>query len=76
MLKMKMTFDLQSKMEVIEACFILVTFALFFSNAFSLFPKFPLRTYSPWKITRQGIGVRDHTPEFSFRFTFPRCCHA
>jgi len=38
MLKMKMTFDLQSKMEVIEACFILVTFALFFSNAFSLFP--------------------------------------
>jgi len=28
-----MTFDLQSKMEVIEACFILVTFALFFSNA-------------------------------------------
>jgi len=50
MLKMKMTFDLQSKMEVIEACFILVTFALFFSNAFSLFPKFPLRTYSPWKI--------------------------
>jgi hypothetical protein len=28
-----MTFDLQSKMEVIEACFILVTFALFFSNS-------------------------------------------
>jgi hypothetical protein len=43
MLKMKMTFDLQSKMEVIEACFILVTFALFFSNAFYLFPQFPLR---------------------------------
>jgi len=45
MLKMKMTFDLQSKMEVIVACFIWVTFALFFSNS-----RFELQVFHCWHI--------------------------